>query len=536
MVDVIIVGSGPGGVNAAYPLCEAGLSVRMLDFGNTDTKYRPLVPISDFTEIRLKHNKQHRYFLGDEFEGILMGNIRVGTKLTPPRLHVIADSAEHMPVESETFIAHESLAMGGLADSWGAGVMPFREEDFSEMPLSLSSLMPHYNKVAERIGICGEDDDIMSVLGEYGPKMPPLDIDTNAEKVFQRYNHKKQKFNSQGFFMGRSPLAVCTRTYRDRGPHQYHDMDYWTDTDKSVYRPRYTLEELKRFSNFSYVNNRFVYSFREQENNLVELTAGVRDGSELEKHMARAVVLSAGAMGSARIVLRSLKKYDVRVPILTNMYTYIPSINFNMIGTATKDRRSSLSQLSLLFFPDESRRFPTLSNFFSYRSLLTFKLLKETFLPYRECLRIMRYLIPLFGIITIFHRDELSPSKYCILHKSPENEPDRLEIQYKSSDNEIQNYDRNEKAIKGFYRSLGCWPIKSIRRTPGSSIHYAGTIPMSRESKDLTCNSEGLLFGTRSVYIADGSVISPLPSIVPTFSIMAIADRVGSLMVKKLKQ
>jgi choline dehydrogenase-like flavoprotein len=535
MIDVIVVGSGPGGVNAAYPLCEAGLNVLMLDFGNTDKKYRQLVPSEDFTQIRLTDNRQYRYFLGDEYEGILLGNIRVGTKLTPPRLHVVADSAELMPVDSDTFVANESLALGGLADSWGAGVFPFRDEDFLNMPFSLSDLNQHYRNVAERIGISGGSDDLSSLFGEHDFIMPPLNIDSNAEKVLNRYKRLKRRLNDKGFFMGRAPLAVCSRPYRGRDAHQYHDMDYWTDTDSSVYRPRYTVEELKRFSNFTYINERFVHSFRERDDNLVDITAGVGKGSRKEAYTARAVVLSAGTMGSARIALRSLNKYDVRIPILTNSYTYIPSINVNMLGQTPRDRRSSLSQLSAIYFPDSSRKWPVLSNFFSYRSLLTFKLLKESPLPQRECLKIMRALMPLFAIITIFHRDCPSPSKYCVLQKSDGSGPDRLEIQYRISGEELRVIETNEKAVKGFYRKLGCWPIKAIRRAPGSSIHYSGTLPMSKDERELTCTAEGRLHGTRSVYVADGSVISPLPSIVPTFTIMAIADRTGKLLAQKLK-
>jgi choline dehydrogenase-like flavoprotein len=188
-------------------------------------------------------------------------------------------------------------------------------------------------------------------------------------------------------------------------------------------------------------------------------------------------------------------------------------MNFNMLGVAPEDRRSSLGQLSLVYFPDTSKRDPVVSNFYSYRTLLTFKLLKEAPLPQRECLRIMRALMPIFGIITIFHKDYPTTNKYCILRES----------------------EGTEKSIKKFYRKLGCWPIKSIRRSPGSSIHYSGTLPMSKENRDLTCDAEGKLYGTRAVYVADGSLISPLPSIFPTFTIMAMADRAGMLVAKKLK-
>jgi choline dehydrogenase-like flavoprotein len=66
--DVIVVGSGPGGANAAARLVEGGRRVLLLDFGNRDEHYAGLVPERPFHEIRREDPAQHRYFLGDEFE------------------------------------------------------------------------------------------------------------------------------------------------------------------------------------------------------------------------------------------------------------------------------------------------------------------------------------------------------------------------------------------------------------------------------------------------------------------------------------
>ena len=70
MTDVVVIGSGASAVNAAYPLVEAGRSVVMLDVGKRDEKYAALIPDQSFAEIRRTDPQQHRYFLGDDFEGV----------------------------------------------------------------------------------------------------------------------------------------------------------------------------------------------------------------------------------------------------------------------------------------------------------------------------------------------------------------------------------------------------------------------------------------------------------------------------------
>ena len=49
--DVVIVGSGPAGVNAAYPLIEAGLKVAIID-GGLDSKKKDK-QLNDFSDIRI---------------------------------------------------------------------------------------------------------------------------------------------------------------------------------------------------------------------------------------------------------------------------------------------------------------------------------------------------------------------------------------------------------------------------------------------------------------------------------------------------
>ena len=66
-------------------------------------------------------------------------------------------------------------------------------------------------------------------------------------------------------------------------------------------------------------------------------------------------------------------------------------------------------------------------------------------------------------------------------------------------------------------------------------MHYAGTLPMTRDGGRLTTDTLGRLAETERVYVADGSVFRSLPSKGLTFTMMANADRVGSAVLASLR-
>jgi hypothetical protein len=530
MSDVIVVGSGASGVHAAAPLLDAGLDVLLLDFGNTDQHYAPLIPPKPFFELRRTDPEQHRYFLGDHFEGVPFGPVRVGAQLTPPRLFISRDSRTHMPVRSDTFSATESLALGGLAAGWGAGVFPFSDAELD--PLTRAELEPHYRAVADLIGVSGARDDLLPVFGDLPGLMPPLAVDTNSACVLARYERRRAAFNSAGFALGKTRLAVSTEAHRGRGPHGYLDMDFWSDADRSVYRPRWTLEELRTNPRLVYLDRRLVEAFIEHEN---EVVVRARDTArdQVETHRARALILAAGTFSTARIVLRSLERWDARVPVLCNPYSYVPVLNLGAIGKPQTERRHSLAQLTAIYQPpDHSGLVQT--QLYSYRSLLNFKLIKEAPLGHREAIELFRVLTPLLGILGISHDDRPGPTKFGCLERGGEGRADRFEIEYRPTDEEQSRHRRHEAAVTSFFRRLGCVPLRLIRPGHGSSIHYAGTFPLSTSNRPLTTDRDGLLAGTRRVHIADGSVLRYLPAKGLTFTLMANARRIGANLAARL--
>lgn len=531
MIDVIVVGSGPGGANAAVALVEKGLNVVLLDVGEEDSRYAPIIPAESFRTIRESDSNQHRYFLGDRFEGIPFGKVGLGAQLTPPRQYVMTSGRSRMPTESSTFQLSESLALSGLGAAWGSGVFPFSEKELSGWPISRADLVPHYAAVAARIGTTGGEDDLADFIGEF-KTMPPLEVDSSAECVLARYESRRDSFRREGFFVGRTPLAICTEALGNRGPMRYLDMEFWADTDRSVYRPRFTIEDLKSRGNFSYQRNCFVKAFRESDEG-VEVSAENTSSGAVEKFRARALILAGGTTSSARIILRSLGRYGQPVPLLCNPYTYLPAVNVGMIGRPARDKRHSLAQISGFYAPEGRDLGMVVTQLFSHRSLLTFRLLKEAPIAYQEGLKIMRLLTSAFAILGISHDDTMSPLRNCRLEQN-DGGSDRLVVSYELSSEEKARHASDEKKVMRFFRRLGCWPIKAIHPGYGSSIHYAGTFPMAAAGNDLTCDAACRVRATRAVYVADGSPFPYLPAKGLTFTIMANANRIASLLADKL--
>ena len=304
--DVLVVGSGPGGANAAAALTEAGLRVTLLDFGNIDDRYAHRIPDRPFADLRRTDPDQYRYLLGESFEGVPFGNVRVGAQLTPPRQHVHRDVNRLLPLVSTTFAGLESLARGGLGAAWGAGAFTFNADECARLLLTAGDLRPHYDAVVRRIGVSGSRDDLSPFLADCEAMQPPLQIDQNAQTVLERYQRRRETIQKAGFHLGRTRLAVCTQEHAGREANQYHDLDFWSDAGRSVYRPQWTLESLARKPGFAYVPRRLVRTFQEAVPGQVEVETRHADTGEKEVWRARALVLAAGALGTARIVIRSL--------------------------------------------------------------------------------------------------------------------------------------------------------------------------------------------------------------------------------------
>ena len=534
--EFVIVGTGASAVHAALPLAEAGRRVVLVDIGQTPETSEPIpvsIPEEDWLSLRTKRKDQHRWFLGENFEGVPLGPVRVGAQLTPARQYHQRGAEVLLPIDPKGFAAMQSVAQGGLGTAWGASSMAYSDEDLRGWPVGRAELQPHYDAVAQEIGISSPtDDDLTPLLGPIRGLQKPFRLDSNAAFLMERYQQRREGFLDRGFALGQARLAMLTESRPEEGRRAvaYEDMEFWNDAGRSIYRPQFTLEKLRAMPNVTYLSGCVAEKFVEQEG--VTLHGRELASGEVFTIRGRALILAAGTLNTTRIVLRSLGVYHQPVPLLSNPYTYYPSLNLWRLGKRTRNRRHSLTQLTALYDPDGTRQRFIQPQFYSYRSLLLFKLLKESPLPLQQSLPILRALVDYFVIIGVFHPDFPSAEKSLLLRPAENPGDDWLQINYRRSGAERARQQQDEERLCRLFRELGAYPLKRVLPGDGASIHYAGTLPSSTEERSLTTSPLGRLHGTRGVYCTDGSVFPTLPAKGLTFTLMANARRIANALLQ----
>ncbi|MBI1798819.1 MAG: hypothetical protein HYR73_03945 [Candidatus Eisenbacteria bacterium] len=523
--EFIVVGSGMTGAHAARTLVDAGRDVLMVDAGVRPRPGEAQPPETDFISARETDPEQHRYFLGDRFEGVPWGETE--HTLTPPRQHIVEGAARWLPLVTETFQRMESLAYGGLGAGWGAGAAVYTRPELSAMGLDAASLAPAYREIARRIGLAAESDDATALCGEgLEDTQAPLHMDGSIAAIHAAYRRRRNQLNARGIVMGKVPMAVLTSDLEDRRGTAYTDMEFWADHGHSVYRPWMTVESLRAAPRFEYRGGLLVTAFRERSD-AIEIEAMRLEDGALETFRGRRLVLGAGTLGTARIVLRSMPGVP-SLPLLSNGYCIAPCLHLRRLGRALERRRTSLGQLEMFFDPGRGGLDVRMVSLYTYRSLLLFKLVREVPLALGDGLALMHALSSAIVLATINHPDHAAPGK--LVRRLPDDRSptgDALRVDFAPTADERHDNDRAERAILSAMRKLGAPALKRQSMKPGSTVHYAGTLPFGDGERPFTLGTDGRLAGTLRVFVADGSGFRYLPSNGLTLTLMANAHLVA---------
>lgn len=529
-----MIGSGATGAIAAKTLVEAGKSTLVIDPGIWNEDKRKKIPDLSWEEIRKTDQHQHEYFLGENLEGIVWEESRVGSQLTPPRTYLKEKTDHWLPFLSNSFFPFESMAKGGLGGGWGTGCFVFSEAELIHCGLDPDAMQQAYRQVASWIGMSGQQDDASDfALGKLQNLQSPLPLDSSMSAIFSKYAKHKPYLNKQGFWLGRSGMALLSEPLDGRKASQGFDMEFWGDNDYSAYRSWMTIDQLKSNSHFTFAAGWMALRFEEDESGVTVWAQSI-ETNEIQAFKSKKLVVAAGVLSTARLVLRSQQAYQKKLPVLCNAYTYMPTLNWSNLGLGYDTKRSGLCQAILFRDTTGNQQEVAQAALFGYRQLLLFKLAKEAPLGFAFSKEIMRLLESAFIIAGIHHPEQAGGEKWIELVKAEQFQTgDVMQGEYKHSSMEENQFKETENAYKKALFKLGCLPLKSIRTPQGGSIHYAGTLPFTDSDQPFHIQRNGRLNGYRNVFIGDGSGFQYLPAKGLTLSLMANAYLVARDAMKE---
>jgi choline dehydrogenase-like flavoprotein len=524
--DVIIVGTGPAGVSAAFPLVEAGLRVLLIDGGRVP---RELRPTDSYLELRQNANSQWKLFLGSAFEALAAPRANSPKFRAPTLTPVFEGFQKAYAAELDNFTLVGSLASGGLSNAWGAGVAQFNDADLQGFPITASDLAPSYEAIAQRIGISGAaDDDLQGLFGSIAALQKPTTLDRNADILLTRYQAQPSRAQRQGIRLGRARNAVLTEALNGREACDRSTLCLWGCGRRAIYSARYDLEHLLKQANCRHAGAT-VHAIRRTD------AAFTVEGCDRNNapFLARAprVILACGAVGTAKFVFDLVGHRNKPVSLLSTPSAAFAVLIPQRLGTAIEPKGFGLAQISFSADLAPSGGGPAFGNIFGTAGIPLYEFVRHAPMSRLAGLHLFRVLLPAMLIGNCFLPGEYSAHRLSLKTDGG------LLISGGYHDETSAQFGDIRRRLARCMRAYGMMllPLSFSWAEPGSDAHYGGTVPMKADAAPHESTRDGEVAGASGLYVADGAALTRLPAKAHTLTIMANADRIARRLAAQFR-
>lgn len=510
--DILIVGSGPAGVSAAWPLVEKGVGVLMVDAGGAKP---PLSPQSDLAALGGGFDQWRTRFGDDLF--VEPPNEEASPKLTTPIGRAVSgDFKRWLNAVTRNFRAVGSFGPGGLSRLWGAVSVAYEDGDLAAYPISRADLEPSYRRVSARIGLSGADDDLgdFNGLGLAGHE-PPL-LTPAAQRLLSAY---RSRAKTPHFQLGYARNAVLSRDAGERSGCNTCGLCLWGCARGAIYNSASELYDLKLRKNFEYVGGMTIERIERATGGGYRLLGRSVDGAPFDVS-AKRLVLATGTLASTRLLLGLFGHVGKDVKLLSNPLAAMTFFAPSLFGTRLPERSFSLAQLSYRLALSED---DYAMGMIYGADALPFSLVGNRIpLSRPVALRLSAAMAPGMLIASSYLSGCYSDNVLRLMSDG------RVEIDGRSTSRAEQQFSNIKTQLGRVMRKSGYYfiPGSFTLPKPGSDVHYAGTIPMGGEGV-LSCDAYGEVRDCPGLYVVDGSVLPTLPAKHVTLTIMANADRIA---------
>jgi choline dehydrogenase-like flavoprotein len=514
--DVIIVGSGPAGVSAAFPLVESGLHVLMVDGGRHATMSPPT---QAFLSARTQDPNQWKWMIGENFHALRKHDV-VSPKLRVPAHAYVFEKFEIANrIDAQGFVAVGSLASGGLSNAWGCGVARLSKVELSGFPFRASSIERSYEAVARRIGVSGrQEDDLSDYFGLDAWSQPAIKMDSLHSYLYERYIERRTSLASLRFRLGRSRVAVLCEDLAERKACDNSGNCLWGCHRGAMYSANDELPMLRRYENFHYEKGFVVEGIVRYGNYWSVEGQNERDLGRRSISACK-IVLAAGTLATTRLALQALRLTKPARLLSCPTAAFLIWLP-RKLGAAIAPA-FGLGQLSFELAMEDG-----ISGFgstFGTIGIPVSEFVRHLPLRRRYGIDLLRGLLSSCLVGNLFLPGHLSAAEATL------RDDGSLRIEGGYSDRVPSLMDKAADRLRKAYWRLGAilLPMSFTVGRPGGDIHYAGTLPMQERPTLGETNALGELYGLEGVHVVDGASLPTLTEKSHTLTIMANADRIG---------
>jgi choline dehydrogenase-like flavoprotein len=557
--DVIVVGSGAGGGMASYVLTQAGVKVLLLEAGRY---YDPV------TETRMFDTNERAPLRGvstpDKPWGYYDATVDGGWSV-PGEPYTVAPG-------SEDFLWWRPRMLGGRTNHWGRISPRFGSYDFKpysrdglgvDWPIEYADLAPYYDKVETLVGVTGQAEGWENLPdsppGVHQPPPPP--------RPYERFVMRGLK--ALQIPVGAMRAAVLTRPLNERAACLYAtECGRGCAIRANFQTPTVLLPPALKTGNLTIRANALVYEVVMGKGGRAEAVRFVdRKTGAHHSVAAKAIVLSAGACESARILLNS--KSSAHPHGVGNGAGIVGKYLMDTVGTELAANFPALEGAPLhnddgislphIFVPwwgyqQQARKeldFPRGYHIEVYggRGMPNAgigELASRSRVAFGEGLReeLRRHYGTFIGFAG---RGEMIPNEDCYCEIDPVVKDKWgipvLRFHWKWAEPELRQATHQRKTFLELIERLGGVPTGDIStdgrkhiKKGGEIIHEVGTARMGSDANSSVVDANGAVWGVKNLYVMDGAVFPSNPDKNPTLSILALTWRNSEHLVAAARQ